>query len=158
MALVVAFAYGHEVFPEAANVGYLLLGERTAEVGINLFEVVNVGKQLPGIGHILVYIVEVVEKRFAQRDKFVETLFLRIEFGVVPVEGEQQIDVVGRLQRRKLGKEVGNRSNGRREERTVDNLGEIFFEKDTGPSIGKYKGYLLNLFAVGGIECFGDLL
>ena len=77
MAFIIAFADGHEVFPETTYIQNLFFGERTAESGIDFFQVVNVGKKLSGIDHIFIYIVEVVEKGFSQWNKFIETLFLR---------------------------------------------------------------------------------
>ena len=108
---------------------------KISECILKLSEVGNIGIQLPGVGQVLVHIIEVSQDDISPEDEIVQGLGIPVQLPIALIEFQKQGHPPGRLRPADLEEELvhcqhlrGNHRNRRRV--FPDRIGEVFPEED----------------------------
>ena len=119
---------------------------KISECILKLSEVGNIGIQLPGVGQVLVHIIEVSQDDISPEDEIVQGLGIPVQLPIALIEFQKQGHPPGRLRPADLEEELvhcqhlrGNHRNRRRV--FPDRIGEVFPEEDHRPPVRENEAF-----------------
>ena len=146
---------GREMAEEVSD-DVLLLGRQVVGAVV-LVEVAQVGKDLVGVGHALVDIVEVGEQHLAPAVEMVERLVDAAHLGEALVKVADELDGVGNLTGGVLAEQLADGDIRRAPEGGVGQTGQVVVKEKRGALVGKDHGDARQVGAVLAEDIFGDV-
>ena len=129
-----------EIAEESFQDALLLL----AQIGhvVELVQVAQIGKHLVGIGHVLVYIVEVGQQQLPPAVEVVECLVDARLSREALVQFAHQLDGVGHYALRVVAEQVTDGDIGRAPHGLASLARNMFTQEECGSLVGEHHGYV----------------